>query len=117
MSLTSWPWMRQMATSSGRTVSQPSGPGGRASEPAVIAALLAALLASRRHSSSTVPLLARGMSLSGMRLTNSRIAFATGLSPRSAATGTISVDVGAGSRFAIVVDSVGRGADIVAAVT
>jgi hypothetical protein len=52
MSLTIWPWIRQMATSSGTTVNQPNGPGGRASEPAVSAALFAAALAMRRLVSS-----------------------------------------------------------------
>ena len=55
MSLTIWPWIFQIVISSGSRVSQPSGPGGSASEPAVSAARWAARLASRRASLVGIP--------------------------------------------------------------
>ena len=91
MSLTICAWIRQIAISSGRIVSQPSGPGGKASEPAVSAARWAARLPSWRAC-------ARGSGppatlLAGIWLTKSRIAWVTRLDSTGAITaGTCLLD-------------------------
>src|SRR5687768_3490285 len=61
MSATIWDWIFQTATSSGRRVAQPSGPGGRAMAPAVVAARAAAELAMARARSAGLSLTASSL--------------------------------------------------------